>query len=244
MYTFQSRVRYSEIDKTGKLSLYSLLNYFQDCSTFHSEDIGLGYKFFSARNLLWVLSAWQIVVNRYPEIGENIIIGTAPYEFRSVIGFRNFWMTTDGGEQLACANSVWTLLDTAKGRPTKPSPEIISGYQLAEKMPMDYADRKIAIASDGTDMPAVFVKPRHLDTNNHVNNGQYVAIAMELLADLAAESPDQQAKTGGIQNLRVEYRKSAILGDILHPRLITAAGKIIISLQDADGTPYCVAEFS
>lgn len=42
MYTFESRVRFSEVDHTEMLTLPSLVNYFQDCSTFQSEDIGLG----------------------------------------------------------------------------------------------------------------------------------------------------------------------------------------------------------
>ena len=39
MYTFESRVRYSETDCEGKLTMASLINYFQDCSTFQSVDI-------------------------------------------------------------------------------------------------------------------------------------------------------------------------------------------------------------
>ena len=35
MYTFQSRVRYSETDKSGFLSLNAVVNYMQDC---RSED--------------------------------------------------------------------------------------------------------------------------------------------------------------------------------------------------------------
>ena len=41
MYSYQSRIRYSELDETGHLKIESLLDYFQDCSTFHSEDLGL-----------------------------------------------------------------------------------------------------------------------------------------------------------------------------------------------------------
>ena len=42
MYTFQSRVRYSELDPERKLSIASIVDYFQDCSTFHSEQLGVG----------------------------------------------------------------------------------------------------------------------------------------------------------------------------------------------------------
>ena len=48
----------------------------------------------------------------------------------------------------------------------------------------------------------------HLDTNRHVNNAQYVAIARELLpVDFA------------LGELRVEYRKAAVLGDVMYPKL-------------------------
>ena len=42
MYTFTSRVRFSETDENGKLSLAGIMNYLQDCSVFHSEDVGNG----------------------------------------------------------------------------------------------------------------------------------------------------------------------------------------------------------
>ena len=45
MYSFNSRVRYSEVNKDGRLKLVSLLDYFQDCSTFHSEDAGMGTEY-------------------------------------------------------------------------------------------------------------------------------------------------------------------------------------------------------
>ena len=45
MYCFDSRVRYSETDERGRLSLTGILNYLQDCSTFQSEDLGMGIEY-------------------------------------------------------------------------------------------------------------------------------------------------------------------------------------------------------
>ena len=45
MYQFDSRVRYSETDEQGRLSVTGILNYLQDCSTLQSEDIGLGIEY-------------------------------------------------------------------------------------------------------------------------------------------------------------------------------------------------------
>ncbi|MDE6320010.1 MAG: acyl-[acyl-carrier-protein] thioesterase, partial [Lachnospiraceae bacterium] len=130
MYTFDSRVRYSEVGEDGLLSLQSLLDYFQDCSTFHSEDIGLGVDYLKEKGQVWLLSAWQICIARYPSLSERIVIGTAPDEFKGFMGYRNFLMQTPGGEALAGANSIWTLLDVNTMRPAKPGKEMLAGYVL------------------------------------------------------------------------------------------------------------------
>ena len=46
MYTFESRVRYSETDHRETMTLPAIVNYFQDCSTFQSEDLGVGIDYF------------------------------------------------------------------------------------------------------------------------------------------------------------------------------------------------------
>ena len=56
MYEFNSRVRYSEIDHHGTLTLPALINYFQDCSTFQSEDMGLGTEVLKAEKRAWILA--------------------------------------------------------------------------------------------------------------------------------------------------------------------------------------------
>ena len=41
-YSFKGRVRYSEIGEDGCLTLPGIQNYYQDCCTFQSENIGQG----------------------------------------------------------------------------------------------------------------------------------------------------------------------------------------------------------
>jgi hypothetical protein len=42
LYTFTSKIRYSEIDETGRLSVPAAIDYLQDASTFHAESVGQG----------------------------------------------------------------------------------------------------------------------------------------------------------------------------------------------------------
>lgn len=235
MYEFNSRIRYSEVDSEGKLSMGSLLNYFQDCSTFHSEDLGVGIGYLADRHLAWVLAAWQIVVDRYPGVCENVIIGTAPYEFRGFLGCRNFRMRTVDGEQLACANTLWTLMNMENMHPVKPTEDMLKAYALEERLPMDYAPRKITIPDNmGKTLQPIEVRHHHLDTNNHVNNGQYISIAMEYLPE--------GFETG---QMRAEYKKQALLGAIIKPVIYEAGNHIYtIVLNNEEDKPYCIAEFT
>ena len=91
-----------------------------------------------SHHLVWVLSSWQIVVERYPAIGETVEIGTFPYEFKGFLGLRNFCMRTCTGEYLAKANTLWSLLDTQTGRPATPPGDMLEGYRLEPRLEMEY----------------------------------------------------------------------------------------------------------
>ena len=88
MYSFFSRIRYSECDAEGKLSLIGLLNYFQDCSTQQSEDLGIGVEVLHRRGALWVVNSWQIDILRWPALGEKVEAVTIPYDIKGFFGKR------------------------------------------------------------------------------------------------------------------------------------------------------------
>ena len=233
MYEFDSTVRYSEVDSKGQMTWLALMDYFQDCSVFHSESVKLSVEYLGRKHLAWVLSSWQIQVNRYPKLGEKIVVATFPYEFKGFFGMRNFLLMTEAEEVLACANTMWTLLDTEKMVPAKPTEEMLQKYVLEERYPMDYRGRKIAIPDNGSKQPAVPVTKEYLDTNFHVNNGQYVRIAKMYLPDRVS-----------VKQLRAEYRKSAVLGDVFYPVLYANDGNYVVSLNDKDQKAYAVVEFT
>ena len=106
MYTFNGRIRYSEIDHRDQLTLPALINYFQDCSTFQSEDVGMGHKELMAKNRAWILSYWQVEITRYPKLCERVQVGTFATDFQKFLGYRNFLMKTEEGEELAKAYGV------------------------------------------------------------------------------------------------------------------------------------------
>lgn len=231
-YIFESKVRISECDNTGKMRLSSIINYFQDCSTLQSELLGVGIDFCREHKRAWVLSSWQIVVERYPAIAEDITVRTWATAFKGLFGERNFCIEDKGGNMIAYANSLWVYMDMEKGRPTKPTPEEIDPYGVGEPLEMEPMSRKISLPDD-TEVKAPFrVRKYQIDTNNHMNNCQYVLMAMEFLEDDFVP-----------RNIRVEYKKSALYGDMIIPKVAKDENRIVIELCDEMDKLYASVEF-
>lgn len=231
-YTIEGRVRFSEVDHTRKMTLPAIINYFQDCSTFQSESLGYGLSYLDEKKKAWVLSYWQIDIHRYPELGEQIKVSTWATGFKGICGDRNFCMKDENGEMVACANSLWVYMDMEKGRPSKPDMEEVEAYGMSEPLPMEEMSRKITLLDDMKQMPSFPVRKYHIDTNEHVNNCQYVQMAKEVLD---GEKP--------IVQMRAEYKKSAVYKDIIYPKVGTLDDKTVVTLDDAEGKPYAVVEF-
>ena len=180
MYQFKSRVRYSETGVDARLSLMGIMNYMQDCSTFQSEDCGVGLAYLEEKNRAWLLSSWQI--QRRPALGEEITVCTWPYEIKGIYGLRNFTLMDGTGEYLVKANSCWFLLDTEAGKPVRVTREDVDAYGDEEpKLSMDYAPRKIRLPEHMEEAGRLVIMKHQIDTNHHVNNAQYVDMAVEAL---------------------------------------------------------------
>ncbi len=233
MYSFTERVRYSETDETGHLSMTALLNYFQDCATFHSADVGLPAGVMQERGLMWVLSAWHIEAERMPEIYEYVKVRTIPYSFRSFLGRRNFILEDAQGKTLARADSLWTLVDTASGRPARIPEDFPEMYGVGQALEAPVLSRHIKCEGQLLESCPPIVVGRHLlDSNGHMNNGQYVRLARSLLP-------------GGFKalSLRVEYKQPVYEGDELHASVFKDAQGYTVELSDAEGKAYAIVEF-
>ena len=89
-YSIDCRVRYSECGGDGEVPLYQLLNYFQDCATFQSEEIGFGIGTNAREGRAWFLLAYDLTIVNPVRMFEAITVTTDPYEMKGHYGYRRF----------------------------------------------------------------------------------------------------------------------------------------------------------
>lgn len=205
MYSFKSKIRYSEIDKDGFLSLEAMMNYFQDCSAMQSEELGVGIDYQKAHQYTWMLLLWHVQIFRKPGYGEEVTVGTWPYSFKNVKGSRHFVLLDSDGNTLVRANSEWVMIDLKQNRIAKIPQELRDIYQLEDALEMGDIKKKFATDEEMEVCDKISVTPFFLDTNGHVNNVKYLSVAEGYIQ-----------RENAYNEFRVEYRNQAFLHDEIY----------------------------
>ncbi|MBQ5674790.1 MAG: hypothetical protein IIV45_06875 [Lachnospiraceae bacterium] len=224
MYTFNTRVSYSRVDKTGKVPLYEIMNYLQDCSTFHSEDLGVGVDHMKSIGKAWVVVAYKVKINKPIMLGQEICVGTAPTSFDSLFGKRQYFIKDDKGEYIVQADTIWVLIDFERRRPTRITEEVSMKYEPETVFEGVNAKRKLKLKGEKKKLPSFEVKKTYIDNNGHMNNADYLRAAMEYLPEGFT-----------CKEMDIAYNKEAMAGEIIIPYMSKEEDGIGISFEDENG---------
>lgn len=235
MFSFKTKVRYSELDRNGAVRPESIVNYLQDCTMFHSDSLGADVDFYKKEKKAWVLNAWQIDIHEDMSAGQELTVETWPYDFSGAYGYRNFVIKDNLERNIVEANTVWVFTDIEAGRPVRLTEDYTKFYKLEEKLEMEYLDRKIKIPNDmcGDKKSPVHIHKSYIDSNGHVNNARYIQCAAEYLPDGCR-----------VKRIRAEYKSQARYGGDFYPVVFEKQdGGIYVSLNDENGRIYALVEF-
>ena len=220
MYTLNYKVTTSTCDSEGRLKLYSALQMMQDCSEMWIDSEPTARKFFNDNNMTQLLATRQVEVVRVPRFKEDLTVTTSIYEVLPMYGFRNTFIRDAQGQPCYRTWSMGAFVDKANGKLKRVDDAVANSLLIEPQLEMNYKDRRIILPKEGgTTFAPIRVMRADIDYNRHVNNANYIRMAMELL-------PEDFA----VRGLRVEYRVAAKLGDSLTPTLFEMENGFVIAL--------------
>jgi acyl-ACP thioesterase len=184
-------VRFGSIDKSDKLTLDAVFNYFQEAAISHAENIGVGRDDMTANKQAWILSRITVLVNRRPDYCENVTVSTWPRGSEKLFVIRNYQINDKDDIPVVSARSAWLVLDIDKRRPLRPQsiavpiplnegretlkPEDKGAAGLEERANLQKTAERKALYTD-------------LDANGHVNHIRYIQWMQDTLAPGLLES--------------------------------------------------------
>ncbi len=206
MYTWNTRVLYSQLAPNGQLSLTALLDLFQDVATLHAEDAGDGLDQRTVSHTAWLLSRWRIRLGQMPTSGAHVQVNTQAYECRKALNRRCFALLDENGAELAVGDSLWTLVNTDTGAPTDATQVVVPYLEPGKGHDMSGLPRRLQLPANCTAAEAFPVTDDLLDTNQHVNNVRSVALTLRYVpADFAFSA------------LAVDYSRPLLPGQMVTP---------------------------
>ena len=220
MYSLKYKVTTSACDSEGRLKLYSALQMMQDCSEMWIDSEPEVKAYFARENMAQLLASRQVEILRVPNFKEELTVTTSVYGMKPMFGFRNTFIYDADGRPCYRTWSMGAFVDKATGKLKRVDDDVANSLLIEPQLEMTYRDRRIILPKEGGEvLEPVRVLRADIDYNRHMNNANYVRVAMELL-------PDGYEVSG----LRVEYRVAAKLGDTLVPTLYRDGDTFLIAL--------------
>lgn len=214
MYTWNTTVHYSQTGPEGTLSPVAVLDLFQDIAIMHARAFGVGPLELTAAGQAWVLSRWRVRLDRLPDCGQEIRVGTQAYDCRRALCRRAFSITDLQGRERVRGDSVWVLIDLASGGPVDARAAVARYLEPAPAPALSGLPHKVPAPQSPRALEPVTVTGELLDANRHMNNVRSAALAMGRLPEGAA-----------LSGIAVDYHRPILRGQRVEPLLEeTAAG--------------------
>lgn len=221
MYSLEYKVTTSTCDSDGRLKLYSALQMMQDCSEMWIDSEPGVKQYFAEQNMAQLLAFRQVEIVRVPEYKEELTVTTSVYGMKPMFGFRNTFIRDAEGKPCYKTWSMGAFVDLSNGRLKRVDDATIASMTLEPQLEMNYRDRRIILPKEGGEtLEPIPVLRADIDYNKHMNNANYVRMAMELLPEGFV-----------VEGLRVEYRVAAKLGNLLIPTIYRIDGGIVVALS-------------
>lgn len=234
MFSLKYQVTTSTCDSEGQLKLYSALQMMQDCSEMWIDSEPRVKQYFTEQNMAQLLATRQVEVVRVPCYKEQLTVATSVYGMKPMFGFRNTFIYDAEGNPCYKTWSMGAFVDRTTGKLKRVDDATIASMTLEPQMEMNYRDRRIILPKTGGEQhEPIPVMKADIDYNRHVNNANYIRMAMELLPDGFE-----------VKGLRMEYRIAAKLGDSLTPTVFHASEDTILIALSIGNEVSTIVEFN
>jgi acyl-ACP thioesterase len=239
VYEYPLQIGISHIGKDSLLKLGAAMDLLQNATWFQLNTETAFMTWFRENHAGMYLISRQIAMYRLPEYGEKIRVKSWVNGCDRLFGYRNSAIYDEKGVLCVGAWAVGAFVDLEKAAPIRAPRELADQAEKHPALDMEILPRKIPVPGGMVQGPdAIRVQDYHLDNYSHMNNARYVDIASACLPEGFT-----------VRHIRAEYKKAALAGDIVVPRVSPLypspqGTSIVITLNEPDGQPYTVMEFS
>jgi fatty acyl-ACP thioesterase A len=218
VFTETFPVRFDEVGPNKLSTMRTVASMIQECACNHAQGIWGRAQSMPAdmrdANLAWVCTRLHILVDNYPEWGDQVEVKTW-FEAQGRVAARRDWEMRNGaGTSVGRATSQWIAFNLEKRKLARIPQSVIDQFenQALKDYPVMGADYDADKLPDVRGMPGVTLPKSHsvrrsdLDMNQHVNNVVYTEWLLE-------STPPHYWDEFELKEIILEFRNECHLGD-------------------------------
>ena len=232
IYSENYKTPIKDIGRDNYIKDRGILEIFENIATHNSDLVGFGVNDIGTTGLTWILMDWKIKVINRPKYGNSIVVNTWARPLtkasRRTYTYRDFEMYSEDGELLVIGTSKWVLTDTNTRKITLITDDVLSKYNVEDKHVFEKEEiDRIKPGKEYSRVSEYEVTRRDVDFVNHMHNIFYLDYAYNVL-------PDEVYNAAPFDNIRISYKREALLGDVLKCKYVYDDGIYMVDIYSAD----------
>lgn len=172
IYQEAHQVAYYQGDTKKQMTLAMLVNVAILVSEHQNEELGITNELMQQHQVGWVVTQYQINVNRMPKVDETVTFATTATGYNKYFCYRDFWVTDQKGNRLVTIHSAWVMMSYKTRQMVAIIPEIVAKYKAPFMKGIKHFPRIHHVNADVAKRP-YRVRYYDIDANQHVNNVHY-----------------------------------------------------------------------
>lgn len=199
------KVRTWDVDKSVRLHLAAVFNYFQEVAGNHAESLGVGKEKLKSTGHAWVLSRMTAVIDRRSDWGEIVYAHTWPRGTDRLFAVRDYELLDSNNTIVARGRSGWIVLDTVKMRPVRPNFLTDTMPANSEKSALEEGLESLKTHANLINSGSRTASYSDIDYNGHVNNARYVQWIQDIL-------PAEELEKANTFRMDINYLSEVVPG--------------------------------
>lgn len=209
IFTKKFEVSFSDINLNNELSNKGALRIMQEIAGLHSSSLGYGLNDSPKTGFAWLLLNWKLKVFSRPKWETTLTVNTWSKSMNPLFAYRDIEIYDDKNNLVAVGSSKWILFDINKKSLCKIPDEVKEKFTNVDKSVFEEKfNEKLKEPENSNFVYEYQIQRRDIDTNNHVNNLNYLDYAYQSL-------PEDIFFNINFSNVEIMYKHEAKLGDTI-----------------------------
>ena len=211
-FTIERYLTDTDADFARRQKLSSMFCQFQDIAGMHAANLGASVaRLHEELNLAWVLMRVRVEVDRYPVLGQEVIIETWPQAPRALYE-RDYRIRDKGtGEVVVRAASTWIIMDLRTREIKRDKFLDYFGLEMDKERAVEGGVGRLKPVACEELVFEKLMGFSDIDYNEHVNNAVYVEFIMDCFSI-------EEHRAREIKAIEMHYINEINAGDVLQIR--------------------------